>query len=632
MNTGYLITARQGWTGKEFVLNSVYHDDLFKLNTAQITKDVTAYDSFQFTISPMHPHYADFHLFTTFVKVTRPDNGKTLFEGRVITPNDSMDSSGVVQKQITCEGLEGFLHDSIQPFREFHNTTIHDFLQALIDEHNKQVEDYKKIKLGNVTVTNSTDNVYRFTEDDKDTYTNIQDKLISRLGGEIRIRHETDSLYLDYMPKIGQQAQQPIVLAKNLISLQRNVDLTQIITILKPLGATQEPKNGGDDTKKDVAYPRLTISDVNNGSLYLRDDKLIKQFGKQYKTQTWDDVNDKNILLNKGKDYLAKQKNIKDQIQVGYIDLSHISPQQFTEFNCGDTVNIRSVIQGINLNERITGMSLDLINIASSTMTIGDDSMTGSTYEVMQEKEHQAETQKLNQHNDRFLRERINQLQDQVDKLISDKTKPDLHVGKIIDVSEYQAVIDFNQVVKNDVSLTIIRVQYGSDYVDKTYINNLNNVISAGGRYAVYAYFKATSVDDAKTEATNFYNRTQKVVANKQQPIFYAIDVETIEMENMRFGVEAYMDQLNKLGIPDSKIVLYIANELYDRFNLNVERAGSIWLPSYGTNDGTVTGSTKPGHPYDLWQYTSKGKVPGISTDVDMDTGISERFKNQYLR
>ena len=214
-------------------------------------------------------------------------------------------------------------------------------------------------------------------------------------------------------------------------------------------------------------------------------------------------------------------------------------------------------------------------------------------------------------------------------------TTPDIpkpqHIGKIIDVSEWQGVIDWNKVIADDVTLSIIRVQHGSAHQDLKYMENLQQCISAGGKYAVYAYFAATSTSDAQQEARDFYNRTQKVVAGKQQPIFYAIDVESIEMSGdvtqMRAGVEAYMSQLNALGVPDNKIVLYIANHLYDRFNLNVARPGAIWIPSYGQNDGTLANSLKPTHPYDLHQYTSKGSVNGITGNVDMSAEPSERFK-----
>ena len=192
-------------------------------------------------------------------------------------------------------------------------------------------------------------------------------------------------------------------------------------------------------------------------------------------------------------------------------------------------------------------------------------------------------------------------------------------------------MIDWPAVVADDVTLNIIRVQHGSTHQDLKYMENLQKCIAAGGKYAVYAYFAAVSTADAQVEAQDFYNRTQQVVAGKQQPLFYAIDIESVEMNGdvtqMRAGVESYMNKLNSLGVPDSKIVLYIANHLYDSFNLNVSRPGAIWIPSYGQNDGTLAGSLKPTHPFDLWQYTSKGTVKGITGNVDMNTGTSDRFK-----
>ena len=241
---------------------------------------------------------------------------------------------------------------------------------------------------------------------------------------------------------------------------------------------------------------------------------------------------------------------------------------------------------------------------------------------------------KLNGGNTRELEETLKKY---IDNKLNNNTPttPDIpkpqHIGKIIDVSEWQGVIDWPSVIADDVTLSIIRVQHGSAHQDLKYMENLQKCISAGGKYAVYAYFAATSTSDAQQEARDFYNRTQKVVAGKQQPIFYAIDVESIEMSGdvtqMRAGVEAYMSQLNALGIPDNKIVLYIANHLYDKFNLNVARPGAIWIPSYGQNDGTLANSLKPTHPYDLHQYTSKGSVKGISGNVDMSAEPSERFK-----
>lgn len=248
------------------------------------------------------------------------------------------------------------------------------------------------------------------------------------------------------------------------------------------------------------------------------------------------------------------------------------------------------------------------------------------------EAQHKQEVDSLQSFKNQYEKT-IAELQDQLSKLNGNSSTQ--HIGKIIDVSEWQGVIDWPQVIADDVSLSIIRVQDGSTHQDLKYMENIQKCISAGGKYAVYAYFRGVSTADAQQEARDFYNRTQRVVAGKQQPVFYALDIESVEMggaaSQMRAGVEAYMNQLNTLGIPDNKIVLYIANHLYASFNLNVARAGAIWIPSYGRNDGTVANSLRPTHPYDLWQYSSKGSINGVTGNVDLNTEPSDRFKKFLL-
>ena len=646
MSTGYLVTIRKGWDGNEEILNSNFANGA-RLSSAVISKSVTEYDSFTFTIDPSHPWYAKIEPYQDFVKVYRPDKNLELFNGRVLTYSDSMDTTGLVQKTVVCEGLEGFLHDSVQPWAEFNNTTPADFLKAVINNHNNQVEDYKKIRIKQATVTNSTDNVYRYLDDAQDTYDTIQDKLISRIGGELKVKWGGDMLDLYYEPTIGKDATQSIILTNNLLSSSRSIDPTEVVTVLKPLGATQE-RNTDENSSVDTSSPRLTIKSVNGGSEFLRDEGLISEFGIRVKAQTWDDVTTPQALISKGSEFLQNQKAIKHDVQVSYVDFSYLEDVDMIE--CGDFITVINPVQGLQLTERIVTMSLDLLAIENSTVTLSNQPLNLKFYRDEYRREQLAESElftkllKEQQQDTSDLRNKLmgsqkevadleNELANIVKRLDDyDHTKPQPeHIGKIIDVSEWQGVIDWQSVIADDVSLSIIRVQDGSSHQDLKYMENIQKCISAGGKYAVYAYFRAVSTADAQQEAKDFYDRVQRVVAGKQQPIFYALDVESVEMGGnasmMRAGVEAYMSQLNALGILDSKIVLYIANHLYDEFNLNVARPGAIWIPSYGQNDGTLANSLKPSHNYDLWQYTSKGSVSGITGDVDLNTDPSNKFK-----
>ncbi|MYY73771.1 peptidoglycan DD-metalloendopeptidase family protein, partial [Lactobacillus salivarius] len=310
---------------------------------------------------------------------------------------------------------------------------------------------------------------------------------------------------------------------------------------------------------------------------------------------TDDNITDENTLINKLKASIHDYPDI--EYTLDYANFKYNSVKFNNDIKVGNYGWLRDRF-GIDVEVRINSYTWYPQNKQADTVTFGNKRFDPVEWQVRNQKAFER-NKKLGE----TLKNQISkvqkgivlpsiqkELEGKLKEYIDDKlnnntpTTPDIpkpqHIGKIIDVSEWQGVIDWNKVIADDVTLSIIRVQHGSAHQDLKYMENLQQCISAGGKYAVYAYFAATSTSDAQQEARDFYNRTQKVVAGKQQPIFYAIDVESIEMSGdvtqMRAGVEAYMSQLNTLGVPDNKIVLYIANHLYDKFNLNVARPGAI--------------------------------------------------------
>lgn len=597
MGTGYLITRRSSWNTKEYTINSSRVSGL-RLQSAQITKDISSYPSLTLTLDPTQREFPNFKIFTNFIKVTRPDKGKVLFEGRVISMNDSMDSSGTIQKQVDCESLEGFLHDSVQPFKEFHNTTPKAFLQAMITEHNKQVEDYKQITLGTVTVTNSTDNVYRFTDETKDTYDNIQDKLVSRLGGEIRIRHERKGLYLDYLPEISETNAQTIELGKNLMSLTRSFDPSSVVTVLKPLGATQEPKDGSE-SDSEVSYPRLNISSVNDGSMYLKDKKLIEYFGIQTKTQTWDDVTTAQQLLTKAKDVMTNQNSIKMQVQVGYVDLSHVTPKDFDEFDCGQVITIKNALQGVDVTKRITGMSIDLLTVSNSTITIGDESMTGAGYEAMFRKDRERERADFD-NKIKYNRKQIKQMQESINHLGgSDGTgwKPG---GTFIDLSsnnESQPRSWYQELKDGGVKGAIIKLTEGVDYTNKLYIEQRKNITAVGMKFiGTYHMLTATTTDEAEKEAQYYVKQLKARGVSKSNVV--CCDIEKKDLPNNKETLNAIIAKFYAVLSEDGfyNTVDYSSLSWFnERFDSS---AVYKWIASWDTPN-------KPDGA-DAWQYTTK--------------------------
>lgn len=112
------------------------------------------------------------------------------FRGRVLTPTSKMKENGVFHKSFLCESKMGFMNDTAQRHGEYHDMTPRNFLQVIINNPIKDVSRDKQVKNGEATVKNSTENVYRYLGY-LSTLDTIFDKLVDRLGGELRLRGES---------------------------------------------------------------------------------------------------------------------------------------------------------------------------------------------------------------------------------------------------------------------------------------------------------------------------------------------------------------------------------------------------------------------------------------------------------
>ncbi|MCG0638924.1 Lysozyme [Lactiplantibacillus plantarum] len=628
----YKILVRETYLGNEEAINEpdVYGNRIVSGSLSLVSGGI---DTGTLSISLENTLFNRILPYRWFIRIEDLQTNETIFRGRFIKVSKVYSTTHT--QTLSFESELAYLHDSAQVYREIHNTSVKDFLQIIIDEHNRQVDDFKKITLGTINVTNSTDNVYRYLDETKDTLDNITDNLVNRLGGFLRIgRNPNGQLILDYVNRLGTDTKQTIELGVNLKSFTRNLNVNNLITRLVPLGAEKAQKDDKRDSNKPI--PKIDISSVNNGRRYLDDSKLIDKFGIIENVNVWDDVHDAGILKTKGEQYLEKQVSAEIAWSVDIVNLALID-KRFQSFTVGNSYRIIDKFMDIDETISVSEKEVDLVNPQTVTIKIGNQNKNLTSQQINQARV-------------------INQLKNFSEYITSINTQnnvpdspdeshpgsqsgsnpnspsgsnpnpphdqPKYYNGAIVDVSEFQSDINWSQVSNAGLALGIIRIQDGENHIDVKYVKNLQGVLANNLNYAVYAFFRGVDESDSQAEARAFYQRVQSVVKGKQQPRFYALDIETIENNNMRGTVNAYISQLNDLGIPNSQIVLYIANNLYQQFNLDITKAGSIWIPSYGT---------KPLYPYDLWQYTDKGTLAGITTKVDMNQEPSERFKNQYL-
>ena len=352
--------------GVETVIHSPHSNEL-KLETGTIKKEVNKIDSFNMSFHLNNPAYGELKPFKTLINVLNTKTNKYEFEGRILNPNGHMNDDGLVFYQYECEGELGYLHDSQQKHREFRGTPEQLFIE-LLTYHNNQVEDYKKFEPGIVEVTTSTDNLYIYTSAEKTTFEEIDDKILGRVGGELRIRKENGIRYLDVLERVGEDKQTEIKIAKNLRAISQSVDPTEIITRLTPLGTRIESE---DEQATDASQARLTIESVNNGVPYIDRPDLISEFGIQGGSIIWDDITLPDRLLNAGQRWIDNQKIALYQYEISALDLSLIG-LDIDNYDVGNSHPVFNPIMGIDERLRIIGKTTDINNPQGASLKIGD--------------------------------------------------------------------------------------------------------------------------------------------------------------------------------------------------------------------------------------------------------------------
>lgn len=334
-------------------------------------------DSLELTVNQENWLFGHVKPLQTHIEVYQDET--LLFRGRAFDISRQMKDNGQFIQAFNFESIQNYLQDTSQRWAKVQNTTPKQFFQRLIDTHNSQVPAYKKFQVRNVTVTNSTDNVYRYIEDGATTWDTIKDKLISRLGGYIVVECKNSVNYIDYLQDVGVDHTQdtPIQLAKNLQSVSVDIDPTEVITQLVPLGATIQDDNANANSDTAVSQPRVDIKAVDNGKDYIDIPALQAEFGVIRKSVQWEDVHEPAILLSKAKQWITNQVSAKESWSVSAIELPQLSAFQVSDryLFIAEQVATRQLL-------RVTAKTIDFANWQKSSLTIADKQMTLSKYQL----------------------------------------------------------------------------------------------------------------------------------------------------------------------------------------------------------------------------------------------------------
>lgn len=345
----------------------VLHDsnlEQFTLINPVLTVELNKSGEFTFQIANNHVYYDKIINKKSCIEIYQ--DGEWLWSGRPIGINTALK----LVKTVTCEGELSYLHDSNQRIAEYHDMSVKDYFTTLINKHNAMVDESKRFTVGNVTVTDSNDSLYRYSNYE-DTFDTIHDKLIDRLGGYLITRHVDGVRYIDYVESYPYITNQIIEIGSNIIDLSLEESSTDTISALIPLGKKLTEISEESPQEEATGEERLTIESVNNGLDYIVNDDAVRRIGMVFGTVTFDDVTDPYNLLAKGSEELTDRIYNTLVISLNIFDRSFID-KTMASFRLGASVISNSPKHGLQHKQMmISKMQISLVDVSKSKIEIG---------------------------------------------------------------------------------------------------------------------------------------------------------------------------------------------------------------------------------------------------------------------
>lgn len=364
-------------------------------------KEINKIDTFDFTVLPDDPLYS---LLKTnkcsYITAYDETEYEVVFRGRItsLSPSSSGNSS---ETKVSCEGALGYLKDSIcwgtyvetnkkdNQDRYFENKpNVSSILGPLISSHNLQVEPYMRFNFvvystvnpvsdsdkGILTQSHSFDGVSSF---------DVLFDLLEDLNWECMVTYNDSNPHwtLHIAKRFGFYVADPIVTGLNLKSLSGEIDGSELVTRVFPLGGV------GYDEK------RLTLTDISLGGplcvdqnlpgdqimnpttgmynkAYVDNDDLVSKWGARMGVVTFDDIvansedevkEKRQILRNKAIEHARKLSDVKTSFSASAYDL-YYAGYDINKLQLHNYYTVRDTIGDITVQARLVKNEINYDN------------------------------------------------------------------------------------------------------------------------------------------------------------------------------------------------------------------------------------------------------------------------------
>ncbi|MCQ2496950.1 MAG: hypothetical protein MJ131_10230 [Lachnospiraceae bacterium] len=211
-----------------------------------------------------------------------------------------------------------------------------------------------------------------------------------------------------------------------------------------------------------------------------------------------------------------------------------------------------------------------------------------------------------------------------------DETGKELSI-RGIDVSKYQADVDWKKVADEGVKFAIVRMGFrgmneGTLEVDPYFTKNVEGATAAGIDVGVYFFSQAVNEKEALEEADfvldaiKDYKITYPVIFDTERVTSFDARANNISYAQRTANTKAFCDRVAEKGY---KPMIY-ANTKYMLMGIDLEQLADYdkWFAVY---------SDKITFPYNfqMLQYSESGSIPGVTGNVDLNISFVDYAKKE---
>lgn len=198
---------------------------------------------------------------------------------------------------------------------------------------------------------------------------------------------------------------------------------------------------------------------------------------------------------------------------------------------------------------------------------------------------------------------------------------------KYIDVSQWQGVIDW-ETARPHIDGAMLRAGYGREGVDRQFARNAEECNRLGIPCGAYWFSYALSADMARAEARALLAAVRPY--RMELPLAFDFEYDSV-LYASKHGVSVDRALASELVRAFCETVeaggywcLNYANPDYlaRYFDETVPERFGLWLAQWP--GGTPELSAPPRPDCRLWQWTSRGSVPGVAGDVDVNEAYTD--------